>query len=105
MLRGDVYRLKLPKGKGHEQQGARYGVVVQSDALAHHSTVLLAPTSLSVSPASFRPVVHVRGKATRVMVEQMGAYDPGRLGQQVGHLDLEEIWSIDEALGVVLGLR
>jgi mRNA-degrading endonuclease toxin of MazEF toxin-antitoxin module len=30
VLRGDIYRFKLPKGVGHEQHGNRYGVVVQA---------------------------------------------------------------------------
>jgi len=105
VLRGDVYRLKLPKAMGHEQDGPRYGIVVQADALGQRSTVLLAPTSLSAWPASFRPMVEVRGQATRVLTEHIGSYDLRRLGQRVGHLDVEEIWSIDEAIRVVFGLR
>ncbi len=105
MLRGDVYRLKVPKGLGHEQHGPRYAVVVQSDAIPALSTVLLAPTSRSALAASFRPVIDVRGDATRVLTEHVAGYDVRRLGQRVGHLAVEEIWSVDEALGVVLGLR
>ncbi|WP_420627100.1 type II toxin-antitoxin system PemK/MazF family toxin [Candidatus Poriferisodalis sp.] len=30
---------------GHEQQGRRFGIVVQSDALLRRSAVLVAPTS------------------------------------------------------------
>ena len=105
MVRGDVLRLKLPKGAGHEQRGPRYGVVVQADALAGRSTVLIAPTSLSANPASFRPVVEVRGQPTQVLVEHVGSYDLGRLGASVGHLGVEEMWSVDEALLIVLGLR
>jgi hypothetical protein len=33
-MRGDLYRLKAPRGtRGHEQAGQRYAVVVQSDDL------------------------------------------------------------------------
>ena len=45
MLRGDVYRFKLPKGVGHEQHGDRFGVVVQADEFLPRSVVLVAPTS------------------------------------------------------------
>jgi len=103
--RGEVYRIKLPKGVGHEQGGGRYGVVLQSDAMLPRSTVLIAPTSQSASPRSYRPEVRVDGAATRVLVEQVGAYDVGRLGERVGHLVGEDIWGVDEALSVVLGLR
>ena len=105
MQRGDVYRLRLPKGIGHEQQRERCGVVVQSDALLPRSVVLVAPTSTSARPASFRPEVHVDGSATKVLVEQVGAVDTGRLGNLVGRLTPEEQWGVDTALTVVLGLH
>ena len=105
MQRGDVYRLRLPKGIGHEQQGERFGVIVQSDAILPRSVVLIAPTSTSAQPASFRPEVHVAGSATKVLVEQVGAVDAGRLGDLVGRLTPEEQWGVDTALTVVLGLH
>ncbi len=43
MLRGDVYRFKLPNGVGHEQHGDRYGVVVQADEFLPRSVVIVAP--------------------------------------------------------------
>lgn len=104
MQRGDVYRFKIPKGLGHEQHGERYGVVVQSDVMLPRSVVIVAPTSRSAKPASFRPEVNVAGDLTRVLVEQVGAVDVQRLGRRVGRLTAEEMWSLDEALVVVLGL-
>lgn len=104
MQRGDVYRFKVPKGVGHEQQGERYGVVVQSDVMLPRSVVVVAPTSRSAKPASFRPEVEVAGDLTRVLVEQLGAVDVQRLGRRVGTLTPGEMWSVDDALVVVLGL-
>ncbi len=104
MQRGDVFRFKIPKVVGHEQQGERYGVVVQSDVMLPRSVVVVAPTSRSAKPASFRPEVEVAGDRTRVLVEQLGAVDVQRLGRSVGRLTTEEMWSVDEALVVVLGL-
>jgi mRNA interferase MazF len=100
--RGDVYRFKVPKGVSHEQQGERYGVVVQSDVMLPRSVVVVAPTSRSAKPASFRPEVEVAGDPTRVLVEQL--VDVQRLGRRVGRLTAEEMWSVDDALVVVLGL-
>jgi mRNA interferase MazF len=102
--RGDVYRFKIPKGVGREQQGERYGVIVQSEVMLPRSVVIVAPTSRSAKPASFRPEVEVAGDLTRVLVEQLGAVDVQRLGRRVGRLMAEEMWSVDEALVVVLGL-
>ena len=105
MLRGDVFRLTLTKGIGHEQHGDRFGVVVQADELLPRSVVVVAPTSQSARPASFRPEIDVLEGATRVLVEQVGAVDVQRLGELVGHLRPEELWGVDEALTTVLGLR
>lgn len=104
MLRGDVYRFRLPKRVGHEQHGDRYGVVVQADEFLPRSVVIVAPTSRSARAASFRPEADIVGETTRVLVEQIGAVDVRRLGELVGHLSREELWGIDEALTAVLGL-
>ncbi len=104
MRRGEVYRFKVPKGIGHEQQGERFGVVVQADALMPRSVILVAPTSRSARPASFRPEVSIAGVSTRVLVEQLGVVDAQRLGRRAGLLAAEEMWAVDEALAAVLGL-
>ncbi len=105
MLRGDVYVLRLPKGLGHEQRGRRFGVIVQSDSFLPRSVVLVAPTSTSAKPASFRPEIEVEGVSTRVLVEQVGAVDVTRLGHLAGRLSPEEQWGLDAALLTVLGLN
>src|SRR5256714_8961796 len=85
-VRGDVYELRAPREtRGHEQRGNRYAVVVQSDLLPL-STWLVAPTSTSARPTTFRPEVEIAGKTTLVLVEQNAAVDPQRLGRLVGHL-------------------
>ena len=105
MRRGDVYALRLPKGRGHEQRGQRFGVVVQADELLPRSVILVAPTSQSARPASFRPEIIVNDEATKVLVEQVGAVDTTRLGEFAEHVSGEEMWGIDEALLTVLGLQ
>lgn len=104
MRRGDVYELRLPRGVGHEQRGRRFGVIVQADAFLSRSVVLIAPTSRSARPATFRPELLIDGETTRVLVEQVGAVDVDHLGDPVGHASAEEIWGIDESLMTVLGL-
>ncbi len=104
-MRGDLYRLRAPKDvSGHEQSGARYAVVVQSDDLPL-STWVIAPTSTNRREATFRPEIEIGGMKTRVMVEQLTAVDPEtRLGEFVGRLDAAELRAIDLALLTVLGL-
>lgn len=103
-MRGEVFRLRLPRGgRGHEQTGPRFAVVVQSDDLPL-STLLVAPTSTSARSARFRPEVEVAGGATRVLVEQTAAVDPGRLGERVGQLSFDELRRLEAASRLVLEL-
>ena len=104
-MRGDLYRLKAVKDvRGHEQAGARYAVVVQSDDLPL-STWLIAPTSTGRRAASFRPEIEINGTKTRVMVEQLTVVDPqGRLGEFAGRLGSSDMQSVNAALQAVLAL-
>src|SRR3970282_2231519 len=105
MVRGEVFRLPPRRGtRGHEQRGARYAVIVQDDEFLDLSTTLVAPTSASARPASFRPTITVGGRATRVLVEQTTVVDPQRLGRSAGRLEAHELRAVDEALGLILGL-
>jgi mRNA interferase MazF len=105
VLRGDIHEFRLARGIGHEQEGRRYAVIVQANELLPRSVVLVAPTSRSARSASFRPEIDLLGQSTRVLVEQTGAVDAGRLGELVGRVTPEQQWGIDEALMTVLGLR
>ena len=101
-MRGEVYRLNAARGtRGHEQSGTRYAVVVQSDSLPL-STWLVAPTSTSARPATFRPEVEVAGLRTLVLAEQTAAVDPTRLGERAGSLTYEELRRVEAALRLVL---
>lgn len=103
-MRGEVYRLNAPRdARGHEQSGTRYAVVVQSDDLPL-STWLVAPTSTSARPATFRPEVDIGGRPTLVLAEQTAAVDPNRLGRSAGHLTFDELRRVDAALRLVLDL-
>ena len=103
-MRGEVYRLRAAcDAQGHEQQGSRYAVVVQPDQFPL-STWLVAPTSTSARPASFRPEVEINGRTTRVLAEQTAAVAPSRLGASAGHLTFDELRHVDSALRLVLAL-
>jgi mRNA interferase MazF len=105
VLRGEVFRLRFPRGtRGAEQRGPRYAVVVQADELLALSTVLVSPTSRSAPPRSFRPTIDLAGTPTRVLVEQTTAISPERLGKSFGRLSIRELSDLDSALAVVFGL-
>jgi mRNA interferase MazF len=105
MVRGEVFRLPAPgRARGREQRGARYAVVVQADDFLGLSTALVAPTSTSAQPATFRPTIDLLGAETRVLVEQTTVVDPQRLGHSSGRLNAAETQAVDDALRLILGL-
>jgi mRNA interferase MazF len=105
VVRGDVYGIALPRGRGRAQSGRRYAVVVQADGLMALSTVAICPTSQSVLAASYRPEIELKGDRTHVVCEMVGHVDVSLLGDRVGHLGLDEIDAVDDALRMVLSLR
>ena len=79
-------------------------MIVQADDLLSLSTILVCPTSSSTPPASFHPEIVVGDEPTRVMCEMVGPVDARSLGDQVGHVTLDEMRSVDDALQLVLDL-
>lgn len=105
MVRGEVVKLTAPRrARGHEQRGPRPGVVVQADELLDLSTVLIAPTSRSAAPATFRPTIELGGTQTRVLTDQLRVVDAQAVKGSVGHLTSGELAALDDALALVLGL-
>ncbi len=101
-MKGEVYRLPA-RGKGHEQQGRRFAVVLQPDWLTL-STWIVAFTSTSARDTSFRPPVAIADQQTLVMCDQLDTVDLDRLTEPVGFLTIEEMQRVDEALMLVLDL-
>jgi mRNA interferase MazF len=104
VTRGDLYRVRLGRGRGHEQAGSRFGVIVQADEFLSRSIVIIAPTSTRAFPATFRPEIRISGTTTRVMIDQLRCVDVERFGKRVRRLTREEMREVDDALRVVLDL-
>lgn len=92
---------EMPAGMS---SGARGTPSSFSPISSRSSTWLVAPTSTSARPASFRPEVEINGRTTRVLAEQTAAVDPGRLGDSLGHLTFDELRQVEAALRLVLDL-
>jgi mRNA interferase MazF len=105
VVHGEVFRLPSRRdARGREQRGARYAIVVQADEFMALSTTLVAPTSTSARPATFRPTISLDDTEMRVLVEQTTVVDPQRLGRSAGRLDADELRAVNDALALVLGL-
>jgi mRNA interferase MazF len=104
VVRGDVHRIKLPGRRGHVQEGRRYAVIVQADALLALSTVVVCPTSRSAFAASFHPEVTIAEQPTQVLCEMVGAVDARALGEHAGHISRDELRAVEDALLLVLDL-
>lgn len=105
IFRGDVCAFRPSRGsKGHEQRGLRFAVVLQSNEFEWLNTVVAAPTSTVAQPAIFRPELKLKGKRTRILLDQVMAADRSRLGAKVGHLAPHEMAQVELALGRLLGL-
>jgi mRNA interferase MazF len=103
VVRGDAHAI-TPRRRGRVQHGRRFAVIVQADDLLALSTIVVCPTSTSTPPASFHPEVEISDESTRVMCEMVGAVDARMLGEHVGHLTLDEMRSVDDALQLVRDL-
>ena len=105
VVRGDAHAITLPRRRGRVQHAHSFAVIVQAEDLLALSTIVVCPTSTSTPPASFHPEAAIGGAPTRVMCEMVGAVDARALGEQVGHLTLDEMRNVDDALQLVLDLR
>lgn len=101
-MTGEVYRLTA-RGRGHEQHGPRYAVVLQPSWLTL-STSIVAFTSTSARETSFRPVVEIADHSTMVMCDQLATVDLSRLTEPAGLLTLDEMQRVSDALSLVLDL-
>jgi mRNA interferase MazF len=101
-MRGEVYRLPA-RGRGHEERGRRFVVVLQPDWLSL-STWIVAFTSTSARETSFRPSVVIGDQETLVMCDQLDTVDLNRLTERAGFLSIQEMQRVDEALALVLDL-
>lgn len=103
-MRGDVVRVPAARGaRGREQQGARFGVVVQSDDLLL-STVLVTPTSTGSLPMLHRPELTILGERTCLLVEQTRAIARAALGLPVASLSYDDLRRLENALRLALAL-
>jgi len=101
--RGEIYRLKPPRGS-RRQTPPRYAVLLQAPELVELRTALIAPVSSRAAAATFRPGIELDGEHEQVLVERLRAVDSKRLAERVGRLSASEQEEVDKAMAAVLAL-
>ena len=104
MQRGDVYRFKLPKDVGHEQQG-HVSVSSSRPMRCCPGRLCWSPRHLGVRGLHrFGPKLSLLAIRHGCSSSNSVLWMSERLGRRVGTLPADEMWAVDDALITVLGL-
>ena len=109
--RGDIYYADLSPVVGSEQGGIRPVLIVQNDVGNRYSPTVIAAAITSRMGKNKLPT-HIDIYADRVglakdsvvLLEQVRTIDKQRLGEKMGHLDVETMNAVDDAISISLGL-
>ena len=84
-LRGEVYWVNLDPTVGTEIQKTRPALLVSPDDMnAALPRVIVAPITSAGQPLGCRPEVKLKGKAARILLDQLRSVDKARLGGKLG---------------------
>jgi len=90
--RGEVYWVSLDPTVGSEIQKTRPCLIVSPDDMnAVLQRVIVAPLTSGGQPLGCRPEIKFKGKAARIVLDQLRSVDKQRLGGKMGKIDIA-IW-------------
>ena len=110
--RGDIYYADLSPVVGSEQGGVRPVLIIQNDTGNRYSPTVIAAAITSQTGKARLPT-HIDLPVERscglsrdsiVLLEQLRTIDKQRLREYIGEVDSEVRDSVDEALGISLGI-
>ena len=107
--RGDIYFADLDPTVGSEQSGIRPVVIVQNNIGNNLSpTLIIAPitTQKKASIPTHVPIAGITGLSPNAiaLLEQVRAIDRQRLQNKLGYLIREQMWEIDRAFALAIGI-
>jgi mRNA interferase MazF len=109
--RGDIYLVSFDPTVGHEIRKTRPALVIQNDVSNRYSpiTIVAAVTSSFAEPpypteVILDPEESGLPKRSVVVLNQIRSVDRQRLIKLVGHVGVDTMERVDEALGISLGL-
>jgi mRNA interferase MazF len=87
--RGEVYWVNLDPTIGTEIHKTRPALVVSPDDMnAVLPRVIIAPLTSGGQALGCRPALRFKGKAARILLDQLCTVDKQRLGSRLGTIDL-----------------
>lgn len=109
--RGNIYYADLTPVTGSEQGGIRPVLVIQNNIGNRYSPTIIAAIITGQRKSRYLPT-HVLlpaftcglPKKSMVMLEQLRTLDKQRLLEYIGCIGEKQMWEIDAALGISMGL-
>lgn len=104
--RGDVYWVNLDPTIGPEIKKTRPAVIISNNVqnMVGHRIIVAPMTSIVHKVYPFEVLIHLEGKKSKVMLDQIRTVDCARLGGKLGRLSAEELDILDKVLKLVLSL-
>ena len=111
--RGEIWSINLGSTWGHEQAGARYGLIISDNGLNHNNfgVVLVIPTTTKNldRPHPFRIIIEPQesglDQRSTLMCEQLVRLDPQqRLSKKYGTVNSKTIRKVEFVLLRLLGI-
>jgi mRNA interferase MazF len=107
---GDIYLVEIPTSGGHEQQGIRPAIIVQtSESIEKVPTVLVIPFTTQSKAANFPFTFIVEPDSTNKLIStsvalvfQLRAIDKKRLKSKLGNLSSDDIQTLKQHLENIL---
>lgn len=112
MTSGDIYLIEIPSSGGHEQQGARPAIIVQTNEnMDKIPTILVIPFTTQMKASTFpftfavKPDTENNLASTSVaLVFQIRAIDKKRLKSKIGSLTAKDLRIIKKIISSLIGL-
>ncbi|MDI6743773.1 MAG: type II toxin-antitoxin system PemK/MazF family toxin [Thermodesulfovibrionales bacterium] len=110
MTFGDIYLVEIPTSGGHEQQGVRPAIVVQTaENIEKVPTVLIVPFTTQIRAANFPFTFVVEPDSTNnltstsiALVFQLRAIDKKRIKSKIGSLNPADMQILKQKLENIL---
>jgi len=109
---GDIYLVEIPGSGGHEQQGVRPAIIVQTtENIEKVPTVLVVPFTTQIKAANFPFTFVIEPDSSNnltsksaALVFQLRAIDKKRLKNKLGNLSSNDVQTLKQYLGKILEL-